>query len=153
MGGFLTPILNLLMLNGGGEPVVDYPNPSDVREGVEYKNGELVGTLVVGGGGGGYTLDQISDAVWSRDIGTYTGSSAGKNLLDKAKTSDIMEYEVAPGFTFENLIRDIATFQTGISTGGGTEELVFRDIAGDFDRIKMTVDTVNNRLLVERFTS
>lgn len=76
--------------------------------------GNSAGLIVAGGGGGaGSTPGEIAQAVWARAI--------------------------EGGYTAEQLLRAIASLGMAAAAGGGTNTIIFRDLANAKNRLKLKV--------------
>ena len=81
----------------------------------------------------------------------WTVSRAGIENLDAAMTgvADAVHDEVIEGtLTYRQITRIVLAVLAGISTGGGTTSVAFRNVADDADRVAATVTGVGNRTAI-----
>jgi hypothetical protein len=76
------------------------------------------------------------------------------NALSSLTTAQIVAaiqaMEIETGFSFQTIMKYVAAFVAGLTNGGGTEFLTFRNLNDTVDRIKFTLDKYNNRTTVQR---
>lgn len=88
--------------------------------------------------------EEIADSVWDELLADHMiPDSAGATL-----SADSLAGEVETGFTLKDCIRLMISFMLGKTSGGGTNNLTFRDINDTINRVVMTVDDNANRLMV-----
>jgi len=81
----------------------------------------------------------------------WTVNRAGIDNLDAAISgiADAVHDEVIEGtLTYRQITRIVLAVLAGISTGGGTTSVAFRNVADDADRVAATVTTSGNRTAV-----
>jgi hypothetical protein len=85
----------------------------------------------------------------SSDNGTILGTVLGLPNAD-AIVAAIEAMEIETGFSFLTIMKYLAAFIGGLTLGGGTDELIFRNLNNTLDRIKFTLSQHNNRVSVVR---
>jgi len=82
---------------------------------------------------------------------TYSPSVAGDNMgVTSAGVAAILAGVVEGSYTLQDAQRILLSVLSGISTGGGTTNLRFRDMADTKNRISATMDANDNRTSVTR---
>lgn len=115
----LTVINGIFEREGGGDPFIDPAGSYKIRINRETP-GIAIGYST--GGGPGYTLEQIGQAV-------------GQRVVEGA-------------LTYDQACRLMLAVLTGKVSGAGTAAEHFRDVADSKDRVTMTVDASGNRTAV-----
>lgn len=85
-------------------------------------------------------FDPTSDQVIVGSNTDKTGYS-----LSSAGVDDILDEEVEGTLTHRQILRIVLSVLAGLSTGGGTSTLNFRDVADSKNRVRATVDANQNR--------
>jgi hypothetical protein len=105
----------------------------------------------------GSTAEEIADAVWDELLASHVISgSAGVALNAAGVAGDPLIGEIEPAsaggdaVTLKDAMRLILSQLLGLTEGGGTDTIIFKDINNQKTRLTLTVDSKSNRLEVER---
>lgn len=90
------------------------------------------------------------DNILSDNFTALATQISGLDLTTEQITAAILAMTIETGFTFQDIMKLISAFVGGLTTGGGTDELIFRDLNNTLDRIKFTLSAHNNRVAVTR---
>jgi len=107
------------------------PDGTDRETGISLTE-NATGTLYLGD----CATIQVGDIIVIYEAGVVLGS---------------IEYEpiiIESGITRDEVMRLILAVLTGLSSGGGTKTITFRDVGDTKDRLVVTVDTDGNRTVI-----
>jgi len=129
----------------------------------------LVGTINTNLSSLTTTVNDLTNSIWSIDSGDSvftSGNGIGHSLsiaigqiaslaggsfpTPDSIAAAILAAEIETGFSLQDIMKLLAAFSNGLTNGGGTDELTFKDLNNMFDRIKFTLDKNNNRIAVTR---
>lgn len=90
-----------------------------------------------------YAALKSSDGVWTSDLAALNNLAASD--LNNIAATDIFDYVADGTVTFVQSVRLANSVLGGKSSGGGTTDLVFRDLGDSKDRVTAGVDSDHNR--------
>lgn len=109
--------------------------------------GELTADLVVTGTG--LTTSNVGNAVWAAlAAANNSAGTMGEKLNDAGSASNPWTEVIESGYTATEVMKILLAVAAGKSSGGGTTNIKFRDVADTLDRIDATVDSSGNRTAI-----
>lgn len=99
--------------------------------------------------GAGLSTANIGEAVWGALAAANNDSGTmGEKLNDAGSASNPWTEVIESGYTATEVMKILLAVAAGKSSGGGTTNIKFRDVADTLDRIDATVDSSGNRTAI-----
>lgn len=129
----------ILLVDGGGDPFVNTLGSFTVR--VNYQQPVQAISFATSNA---TTPADVADAVWSTPAGSTTMGATLSGLVDNIFDVD----RVGPSISLKDALRLLLAVTTCKASGGGTTNVVFRNLEDTQAAVSMVVDVNGNRTAV-----
>lgn len=121
----------------------------DQTNGTDFQAGGSIGQLIIN------TFTQLLTGQTGLANGQTNILNGQTNILAAipslaAIVAGLQGMIIEDNHTFQEIMKYVAAFVAGVTTGGGQSELIFKNLNGNKDRITFLLDNYNNRISVTR---
>lgn len=109
---------------------------------------ELVGGNATAADGGGAPIDALQPRFGVSYVRTSSASATLQETEGGVQPDEVWSEVVEGSYTYAEFMRIMFSVMAGLTSGSGTEDVRFRDLADSKDRVQVTLDEQGNRIAI-----